>query len=350
MKKRVIGIILTISVIATLTACGGAATTVSTEPSQTVDETTVETEPETTEVEPKSEEVTEEPAVEEATPIEEPEREVKTWDYEGTTILSYDPENEYVAKIRAAIPNCDSYQGAFVAKMGDDTWTFYFEPEDEDTTEYFNAGNPGDEPALSDDEINKYFEATDTMIANYTKDGDNNTLPKVDLDGDGKVTENEAMITAIFVDNGRSGIYLSGHHVFAPTPNSKPSIVWDDLADTAEEATVATTEQQQVINSLLAYLKNPVQDPVTLSRSFYVNTSFSPVSAEFESAIVSALKNAGYTLNTTEKVVNGVSAWTGSVYSVSSYNITGNGLTVPSSISLYESPASNEVSCNVYVK
>ncbi len=115
----------------------------------------------------------------------------------------------------------------------------------------------------------------------------------------------------------------------------------------ATPATVATTEQQQVINSLLAYLKNPVQNPVTLSRFFFVDTSFSPVSADFESTIVSALRNAGYTLTPSTKVVNGVRAWDGVIYSVTSYNITGNGLT-GGSICLHDDPTCKEVACNVY--
>lgn len=115
----------------------------------------------------------------------------------------------------------------------------------------------------------------------------------------------------------------------------------------ATPAAVATTEQQQVINSLLAYLKNPVQNPVTLSRAFFVNTSFSPVSADFESTIVSALRNAGYTLTPSTKVVNGVRAWDGVIYSVTIYNIKGNGLT-GGSISLHDDPTCKEVSCNVY--
>lgn len=116
----------------------------------------------------------------------------------------------------------------------------------------------------------------------------------------------------------------------------------------ATPAAVATTEQQQVINSLLAYLKNPVQNPVTLSRAFFVNTSFSPVSADFESTIVSALRNAGYTLTPSTKVVNGVRAWDGVIYSVTIYNIKGNGLKVPSIISLHDDPTCKEVSCDVY--
>lgn len=115
----------------------------------------------------------------------------------------------------------------------------------------------------------------------------------------------------------------------------------------ATPATVATTEQQQVINSLLAYLKNPVQNPVTLSRFFFVDTSFSPVSADFESTIVSALRNAGYTLTPSTKVVNGVRAWDGVIYSVTSYNIKGNGLT-GGSICLHDDPTCKEVACNVY--
>ena len=115
----------------------------------------------------------------------------------------------------------------------------------------------------------------------------------------------------------------------------------------ATPATVATTEQQQVINSLLAYLKNPVQNPVTLSRSFFVDTSFSPVSTDFESTIVSALRNAGYTLTPSTKVVNGVRAWDGVIYSVTIYNIKGNGLT-GGSICLHDDPTCKEVACNVY--
>lgn len=115
----------------------------------------------------------------------------------------------------------------------------------------------------------------------------------------------------------------------------------------ATPATVATTEQQQVINSLLAYLKNPVQNPVTLSRSFFVDTSFSPVSADFESTIVSALRNAGYTLTPSTKVVNGVRAWDGVIYSVTIYNIKGNGLT-GGSICLHDDPTCKEVACDVY--
>lgn len=115
----------------------------------------------------------------------------------------------------------------------------------------------------------------------------------------------------------------------------------------ATPATVATTEQQQVINSLLAYLKNPVQNPVTLSRSFFVDTSFSPVSADFESTIVSALRNAGYTLTPSIKVVNGVRAWDGVIYSVTIYDIKGNGLT-GGSICLHDDPTCKEVACDVY--
>lgn len=115
----------------------------------------------------------------------------------------------------------------------------------------------------------------------------------------------------------------------------------------ATPATVAATEQQQVINSLLAYLKNPVQNPVTLSRSFFVDTSFSPVSADFESTIVSALRNAGYTLTPSIKVVNGVRAWDGVIYSVTIYDIKGNGLT-GGSISLHDDPTCKEVACDVY--
>ena len=115
----------------------------------------------------------------------------------------------------------------------------------------------------------------------------------------------------------------------------------------ATPATVATTEQQQAINSLLAYLKNPVQDPVTLSRFFFVDTSFSPVSTDFESTIVSALRNAGYTLTPSIKVVNGVRAWDGVIYSVTIYDIKGNGLT-GGSICLHDDPTCKEVACNVY--
>ncbi len=133
--------------------------------------------------------------------------------------------------------------------------------------------------------------------------------------------------------------YIPTPTVPAATPAATPVAI---------PATVATTEQQQVINSLLAYLKNPVQNPVTLSRAFFVNTSFSPVSADFESSIVSALRNAGYTLTPSTKVVNGVRAWDGVVYSVTTYSIKGNGLTGPSSISLHDDPTCKEVSCNVY--
>ena len=133
--------------------------------------------------------------------------------------------------------------------------------------------------------------------------------------------------------------YIPAPTVPAATPVATPA---------ATPATVATTEQQQVINSLLAYLKNPVQNPVTLSRSFFVDTSFSPVSADFESTIVSALRNAGYTLTPSTKVVNGVRAWDGVIYSVTIYNIKGNGLKVPSIISLHDDPTGKEVACNVY--
>ena len=133
-----------------------------------------------------------------------------------------------------------------------------------------------------------------------------------------------------------------GRIAYIPTPTVPAA------TPVAIPATVATTEQQQVINSLLAYLKNPVQNPVTLSRAFFVNTSFSPVSADFESSIVSALRNAGYTLTPSTKVVNGVRAWDGVVYSVTTYSIKGNGLTGPSSISLHDDPTCKEVSCNVY--
>ena len=115
----------------------------------------------------------------------------------------------------------------------------------------------------------------------------------------------------------------------------------------ATPATVATTEQQQVINSLLAYLKNPVQNPITLSRLFSVDTRFSPISADFESTIVSALRNAGYTLTPSTKVVNGVRAWDGVIYSVTIYNIKGNGLT-GGCICLHDDPTCQEVACNVY--
>ena len=132
-----------------------------------------------------------------------------------------------------------------------------------------------------------------------------------------------------------------GRIAYIPTPTVPAA------TPVAIPATVAPTEQQQVINSLLAYLKNPVQNPVTLSRAFFVNTSFSPVSADFESSIVSALRNAGYTLTPSTKVVNGVRAWDGVIYSVTIYNIKGNGLT-GGSISLHDDPTSKEVSCNVY--
>lgn len=132
--------------------------------------------------------------------------------------------------------------------------------------------------------------------------------------------------------------YIPAPTVPAATPVATPA---------ATPATVATTEQQQVINSLLAYLKNPVQNPVTLSRSFFVDTSFSPVSADFESTIVSALRNAGYTLTPSIKVVNGVRAWDGVIYSVTIYDIKGNGLT-GGSISLHDDPTCKEVACDVY--
>ena len=127
-----------------------------------------------------------------------------------------------------------------------------------------------------------------------------------------------------------------------------PTQITPATTPTATPATVATSEQQQVINSLLAYLKNPVQNPVTLSRAFFVNTSFSPVSADFESVLVSTLTNAGYTLTPSTKVINGVRAWDGVIYSVTAYNIKGNGLKVPSTISLHDDPTCKEVSCNVY--
>ena len=127
-----------------------------------------------------------------------------------------------------------------------------------------------------------------------------------------------------------------------------PTQITPATPPTATPATVATSEQQQVINSLLAYLKNPVQNPVTLSRAFFVNTSFSPVSADFESVLVSTLTNAGYTLTPSTKVINGVRAWDGVIYSVTAYNIKGNGLKVPSTISLHDDPTCKEVSCDVY--
>ena len=132
--------------------------------------------------------------------------------------------------------------------------------------------------------------------------------------------------------------YIPTPTVLSATPTVTPA---------PNPVTVATTEQQQVINSLLAYLKNSVQDPVTLSRAFYVNTSFSPVSAEFESTIVSALRSAGYTLTPSSRVVNGVRAWDGVIYSVTIYNIKGNGLT--GSVGLHDDPTCKEVSCNVYM-
>lgn len=138
--------------------------------------------------------------------------------------------------------------------------------------------------------------------------------------------------------------YIPAPTVPAATLVATPATV---ATPVATPATVATTEQQQVINSLLAYLKNPIQDPVTLSRSFFVDTSFSPVSADFESTIVSSLRNAGYTLTPSTKVVNGVRAWDGVIYSVTIYNIKGNGLT-GGSICLHDDPTCKEVACNVY--
>ena len=137
-----------------------------------------------------------------------------------------------------------------------------------------------------------------------------------------------------------------GRIAYIPAPTVPAATL---VATPATVATpVATPAQQQVINSLLAYLKNPVQNPVTLSRSFFVDTSFSPVSADFESTIVSALRNAGYTLTPSTKVVNGVRAWDGVIYSVTIYNIKGNGLKVPSIISLHDDPTGKEVACDVY--
>ncbi|MCR4991390.1 MAG: hypothetical protein K6A38_11095 [Lachnospiraceae bacterium] len=149
---------------------------------------------------------------------------------------------------------------------------------------------------------------------------------------------------------GTSESALYSHYLKYGKKEGRIAYVPTSTTPAATPATAATTEQQKVIDSLIAYMKNPVQNPVTLSRAFFVNTSFSPVSAEFESTIVSALKNAGYTLTPSTRVVKGVRAWDGVVYSVTTYNIKGNGLIVPSSFSLHDDPTCKEVSCNVYVK
>ena len=228
MKRNLVASVIAVAMIAaTLTGCAGT-TQVAETPAPEKEETVVAEPtpaPETTET-VETPEVVEEPEEEVAA---EPEREVKTWDDEGITVLSYDPENEYVAKIRAAIPDCDAYQGAFIGKV-DNGFIFYFEPEDGDTAEYTFTGNPGEEEVLTTDEqINKFVEDTNTMLTNYVQDGDNGVLPKIDLDGDGKVTMNEAFVVALFVDNGRSGVKFSGD-IDANGPDEEATIIWDNLA------------------------------------------------------------------------------------------------------------------------
>lgn len=233
MKRNIVASVIAVAMIAaTLTGCAGT-TQVAETPAPEKEETVVAEPtpaPETTET-VETPEVVEEPEEEVAA---EPEREVKTWDSQGTTILSYDPENEYVAKIREAFPDCDDYQGAFIVRLDDGGFIFYFEPEDGDTTEYFNLGAPGEDVEYTDEENQKCDDNLNTMAINYIQDGDNGVAPKVDLDGDGKVTLYEAFITSLFADNGRTNFKVSGC-LIADYPGEEAAVIWDNLAAPAEE-------------------------------------------------------------------------------------------------------------------
>ena len=130
-----------------------------------------------------------------------------------------------------------------------------------------------------------------------------------------------------------------GRLPYAPVATTTQTATASAVTVTAP-ATTVTTEQQTAINNTLVTLKSLTTKQNLMS----VPVSFSPVSADFENALVASLKQAGYTVTPHFTVVNQYSYWTGLIYSYTDWDIAGNGI-IKGFVSVHDDPVTKEISC-----
>ena len=131
-----------------------------------------------------------------------------------------------------------------------------------------------------------------------------------------------------------------GRLPYAPVATATQTTAASSSVTVTAPTTTVTTEQQTAINNTLVTLKSLNTKQNVMS----VPVSFSPVSADFENALVASLKQAGYTVTPQTTVVNQYSYWTGLIYSYTAWDITGNGI-IKGFVGVHDDPVTKEISC-----
>lgn len=224
-KKIIVSILAATMVLGSLTGCGDkkeapAATTESTESTETSTETeeTAETEVSTDEV--ASTEAAEVPEATEETAavLEEP---VETIHFTNPLtagadfdIPAKDPENEYVKKLHDAGIGVGRYEGAVIKKLDTGEWVFYYEGDDTAAATYEfikKDGSDGNAKELYSEYEAKFLNDADKYVADYK----NGSYPiAVDLDGDGVLTESESSIALLFYASDKGDFVCKGMNMW----------------------------------------------------------------------------------------------------------------------------------------
>lgn len=224
-KKIIVSILAATMVLGSLTGCGDkkeapAATTESTESTETSTETeeTVETEVSTEEV--GSTEVVEVPETTEETAAV-PEEPVETIHFTNPLtagadfdIPAKDPENEYVKKLHDAGIGVGRYEGAVIKKLDTGEWVFYYEGDDTAASTYEfikKDGSAGNAKDSYDEFMTKFYSAAEKYVNDYK----NGSYPiAVDLDGDGVLTESESSISLWFYASEKGDFVCKGMNMW----------------------------------------------------------------------------------------------------------------------------------------
>lgn len=231
-KKIIVSILAATMVLGSLTGCGDkkeapAATTESTESTETSTETEETTETEVSTEEVGSTEVTEVPETTEETAAV-PEEPVETIHFTNPLtagadfdIPAKDPENEYVKKLHDAGIGVGRYEGAVIKKLDTGEWVFYYEGDDTAaaTYEYIKKdGSDGNAKDLREECDTKFFESADKYIEDYK----NGSYPiPIDLDGDGILSESEASIAVWFYASEKGDFVCKGMNMWGSEFNGE---------------------------------------------------------------------------------------------------------------------------------
>lgn len=234
-KKIIVSILAATMVLGSLTGCGDkkeapAATTESTESTETSTETEETTETEVSTEEVASTEVVEVPETTEETAAV-PEEPVETIHFTNPLtagadfdIPAKDPENEYVKKLHDAGIGVGRYEGAVIKKLDTGEWVFYYEGDDTAAATYEfikKDGSDGNAKELYEEYSTKFFNDADKYVTDYK----NGSYPiAVDLDGDGVLTESESSIALCFYASDKGDFVCKGMNMWN---DNEPETMFD---------------------------------------------------------------------------------------------------------------------------